>query len=354
MNHHPAAMTSAVTSLLLPATDTEDTAEDAACASCRSPIDAGDDLCDDCRRCDRCDDPAAADDGAVTFSGSWICDACLDDYYWRCQGCDEYIRDGDDCGNGCDDEDDALGDLLYSYEYKPEPVFHGTGPLFLGPEIEIEAMPGDRRACAEIALHQLGNLGYLKEDESLDDGFEIVTHPMSYAYALAWFPWRMLADLHRAGAVASSSCGLHVHVSRAGFDGPCHAYRWMKFVYRNQPHVIRLARRDSPGYAAFSDEARRSVKDCVKGSRGDNRNVAINTNNDATYELRIFASSLDPGEVKAAFAFAHASIEYTRSLTAADILHRDGWTWPAFTDWVAQRPVYQPLSDKLAAQSCAC
>jgi hypothetical protein len=43
-----------------------------------------------------------------------------------------------------------------------------------------------------------------------------------------------LAALADAGAETIDGCGLHVHVSRAGFAGVRHAYRWTKSIYRNQ------------------------------------------------------------------------------------------------------------------------
>jgi hypothetical protein len=170
---------------------------------------------------------------------------------------------------------------------------------------------------------------------------------------MASFPWSMLTELADAGAEASAACGLHLHLSRAGFNSPCHVFRWMKFIYRNQRAVIRLARRHSPEYAAFSDHERRAVKDAAKGARYGGRFVAINTSNADTLELRTFASSLAPPVVQAAFGFAAASVEYTRALSATDIIHHGGWTWPAFADWVNARPEYRPLTLEMEARGCA-
>ena len=259
-------------------------------------------------------------DTISTATGSTICDECRDNWFWRCPGCDEWNPDGGGCANDCCDpddcdcddcrDDDSRGGLVHDYEYKPWPVFHGTGPLFLGPEIEIETPHSGDWECAEMADSHLGSLGYLKNDSSINSGFEIVTHPMSYQWAMDNFPWQMLTELRRRGCHASEATGIHVHVSRAGFAGASHTYRWMKFIYRNERQVTTLARRSSPEYAAFTDDDRRAVKDYAKGAVGQ-RCRAINTGNDDTFELRIFASSLDPDEVKAALGFAAASVEYT-------------------------------------------
>ncbi|MGH3737837.1 MAG: hypothetical protein ACRDT6_19830 [Micromonosporaceae bacterium] len=242
---------------------------------------------------------------------------------------------------------------MHDYSYKPPPVFHGVGPLFLGVEIEVETPDSYEQECAEIANEYLGDLGYLKQDGTIINGFEIVTHPMSYEWALANFPWHMLTELGQAGCEATSNTGIHVHVARAALDSPCHIYRWMKLIYRNQPEVEMVARRSAPDWAAFTADDRQAVKHYAKGIRGHDRYRAINTNNRDTFEVRVFASSLDPGEVKAALAFTAGSVEYTRRLSIAR-LAAGAWEWPAFTAWLAEQPDYQPLTDQLEALACAC
>ncbi len=61
---------------------------------------------------------------------------------------------------------------------------------------------------------------YCKHDGSLEDGFEIVTHPMSLEYHEKHMPWAAVLQeavsmgyrSHQAG-----TCGLHIHVSRSAF-----------------------------------------------------------------------------------------------------------------------------------------
>ena len=208
--------------------------------------------------------------------------------------------------------------------------------------------------CARIAQRHLGELGYLKTDSSLHSGFEIVTHPMSFSWAMSNFPWDMLTQLHEQGAVTSERTGLHVHVSRAGFASPGHLYRWMKFIYRNQDQVSIVARRTSQQWAAFTVEDRLAVKHYAKGTRGLERHRAINTTNTDTLELRIFASSLRPADVQAALAFTVASIDYAQSLTAHQVIRAQGWQWPAFATWVAASPTYSLLASQLEDLGCAC
>lgn len=288
--------------------------------------------------------------------GYWECDDCttLIDWGTYCDDCDPDNRDDDYCD--CRECRSCDNSYIRSYDYRPLPRFHGDGPLYLGVELEIETAYGSDTytECAELAATALGDLGYLKSDSSLDHGFEIVTHPMSHAWAATNFPWSMLATLQTNGARADSSAGLHIHVSRAGFSSPSHIYRWLKLLYRNPAGVIRVARRDSRQWASFDrGDVRENAKSYCKGERYGERYSAVNVQNRDTFELRVFASTLDETELRAAMDLAHASIEYTRTLSVSDIFHRDGWSWNAFTDWTNQRPEYTALTTLTKDALCA-
>lgn len=322
-----------------------------------------DSSCVDCVSCGRCAAVVPADDTVDTVAGTAICVDCRHAFYWQCPSCEGWNRDGYDCGNEHHDDEDYgcdCGDCrggrhgsLFDSGYKPVPRFYGVGPLFLGCEIELEAPYARTEECIGVADDRLGEIGYLKEDGSLHNGFEIVTHPMSYPWALANFPWTMLTDLAGLGCTVNRDTGLHVHLSRAGFASSCHIFRWMKLIYRNQRQVEVLARRASNNWSAFTDYDRRAAKAYAKGGAGG-RYQAINPNNRDTFELRVFASSLEPSQVQAALAFAAASVQYTRTLTVRAVTRAGGWTWPVFVSWLRQHPAYAPLTTQLEALGCVC
>ncbi|WP_410585434.1 hypothetical protein [Amycolatopsis sp. lyj-108] len=301
-----------------------------------------------CEECDLFDEYSTAlTDDSPTRP---LCYNCARDHgYYECIDCDTLIS----YGSYCDAHVARAGyDELHEYSYKPEPVFHGIGPRYLGMELEINVPLGDISDRAADAIAALDGLGYLKEDGSISHGFELVTHPMSYQWALESFPWELLPVLQGKGCTGDG-VGMHVHISRDAFAGPCHVYRWMKFIYRNASAVQVLARRDSD-YAEFDSLERSMVKETCKGERVARRSLAINTQPEATLELRVFASSLDPGQVKAALAFADASVSYTRDLTVADITRRGAWTWDSFTQWLLTHQQYSPLTHDLEGLACAC
>lgn len=252
---------------------------------------------------------------------------------------------------------------IMNYSYSPPLRFYRNDDetdarAFYGLEVEISDDGPGRRPAIEALGHPDG-LGWLKSDASVD-GFEMVTMPMTYAWAMDNFPWDMFGRIQRAGAwIERTSNGIHCHVSRAAFDNSSHVFRWMKMVYANQAAAEIVARRQSSRWAAFSgrhfmlNHAKRN-----KAGKLDRDNYAlqeidqmpsaryraINTQNDATFEVRIFAASLDPGEVKACLQFVAATVEYTRTLTASQVAKHGGWTWPVFHAWLQSSGKYPDLA----------
>ena len=369
-----------------------------------------------CYHCSAWRPETAYDRPLVIRTGVRVCDRCASNSFY-CEPCAEWTFDSSDCascspwdGNlDSDDDDDEPHEYqrwcdcyacqqyrdygrnngdeprgILSYSYKPTPRFHGDGPVYLGPEIELEfggnsySVYEKLQQIAYSVNDAIGNLGYVKSDGSLDSGMEIVTHPMSYDYAIDNFPWPMLAELKKQGMQASSRTGVHIHVSRAGFSNPSHVFRWHQFIHHNAAMVQKIAGRGSVGYSKYdADQARKSAKFVAKGypvtyvpsgkpvprrrtvdnfNRDANQKVghvdrylAINVLNEHTFELRIFQSTTNADVLKSYFALADASVEYTRQLDFGKISKDKGWSWAKFAEWLAlpAQAKYAPLRDRL-------
>lgn len=332
---------------------------------------------DDCPRewCGDCDDFHDRDQWGSVECPGWPCDDCEvnHDYGEECPRpyCDE-------CGShhgrydSCSDSDG----LLESYDYTPDLIFRGDGPAYYGMEFEVSAYGEVMTEAVQSAQSsdQDGVL-YFKEDGSVS-GFEMVTHPMSYEWAMGNFPWRVLREFDSAGcSIDRLENGIHVHVSRDAFASPAHLYRWMKFFYRNQEFAQNVARREGCHWSKFSsthrkghaahvkaaklkriaDETGRSsvyerYADATRADSTGDRYSAINTTNSATLEVRMFASTLDVAEAQSALQFVAATVEYTRALTCRDVIKRDGWTPAAFTAWLGEQDgKYAALASLVAA-----
>lgn len=328
-----------------------------------------------------------------------------------CPGCGVYMNDGNVDGNVChnsecqdspdfvsnpwsffdeDDDDSAYCDQceseldsrgrcmnrycsanhrdsgnpqLESYSYAPVPVFHGKGPLYMGMELEVEA--DDRYPAARGIRRALGDLVYLKSDSSINHGFEVVTHPMDHDFVCGVNWERALKALTDGTArVESDNNGLHVHVSREGFLDNGHVFRWMKFFYRNEREVLRLARREAVQWAGFSpwmreQQYRVSKKIQTAESRrtaeGSGRYHAINTVPENTFEVRVFASTLDPIMLRGTLSFVASTVEYTRAMTAQDITKWRAWEWLSYVRWLKhrRRAAFRPAVKMMEALACA-
>ena len=189
-----------------------------------------------------------------------ICPECYDRDYTRCVRCGRII-DTDHCWYPLDNDDPYCADCcstienspIHDYYFKPYPIFYGEGPRYFGVELEIDD-GGECDSSAEALMdivNQSRTLTYCKHDGSLDDGFEIVTHPMSLDCQLHEMPWAEVLDkaigmgylFHQAG-----TCGLHIHVSRKAFGDTLDAQdnaiaRVLFFVERHWAELLRFSRR---------------------------------------------------------------------------------------------------------------
>lgn len=168
---------------------------------------------------------------ATAHNGRAVCDECLPSFS-RCDCCGQLFRTSDtrqtESGRycwSCSSYDN--GQSIQSYYFKPAPIFRDapdsepTG-LYLGVELEMDL--GDAEAAATRIGSMYGRDSlYFKHDGSLDEGCELVTHPMSPEYMMSDAGKKMWRDICEAALAEgmrshdTSTCGLHVHVSRDFF-----------------------------------------------------------------------------------------------------------------------------------------
>ena len=339
---------------------------------CFHTVDGNDIWCESCteRRaywCERCEGYNSDTSYYISDRSEHWCQDCSDcNAYW-CDDCDEYNADG--CDRCSEDPVSSDGSrLIHDYSYRPDAIFHSTNKderLFFGIEIEVEAKD-DLRASAEYA-HQLESmdLAYLKHDGSLNNGFEIVTHPMSHDFFKneAGDFFAVMEGLRTQQGIRVKSwdtrtCGLHIHISRTGFNGGAHMHRFLNLVYSNPDFYSTLAGRTSDQWAKFTDiikreyardnngdripdplggykiDTLRTFKHKLDMDRNSDRYSAVNTLNRETLEMRIFRGSVNGETIKAQLDLAHASVEYTRTINANDVINgaltADSFMWYIF------------------------
>lgn len=315
--------------------------------------------------CPSCDDIVHRDN-CSWFGDMLYCQNCHDNYVYECNDCGTQYWDGN--GHDCEDEDEDNGSI-HSYSYRPSPYFFGKGQYYLGFELEVEARNSSRYQGAELVQEALGAHAYMKDDGSLSDGFEVVTHPHTLEKYQTDFNWEFITKLKREGFRSwnTDTCGLHVHVSRTAFgtgESPwgrsdrdalilkrqAHELRFMKLIYDNQRQVERIAGRAGNHYATFGDRGK--LIDKVKyGNQSNGRYSAINTENDMTLEVRVFKGSLRKERVLSALEFVTASVEYTRDLKVT--AKNQALSWLRFTAYVSENMETYPNLALIMSESFA-
>lgn len=319
-------------------------------------------LCYTCCGCGELHERSSTD-FLVDAYGQTVCSSCWDDWE-ECSECGEYFP-ADDLEEG-EDADEMLcrrcaarrgGRLIHPYSYKPEPIFHraegeGAGALALGIELEMDGGSPERAARSILALAGSDYL-YFKRDSSLEDGAELVTHPVSPTVLLS--PegkelWRSICRAAESAGMRSHdtrTCGLHVHVSRAYFGQSPTAqalaeYKMLALVdrlfeplaifsRRRREQLNRWARRpDAPvGNDGWIETAR-----LVHRTARHDRYQAVNIQNEATIELRVFRGTLRPETLFATFALVAGMCAVVRELTPGQL---DRLTWYALCDEILER-----------------
>jgi hypothetical protein len=248
----------------------------------------------------------------------------IDDvYYWEsdCQYHSEPESDDDD-----DDDDDCDMDsaCINSYSYRPAMKFHklsneNENAPFFGIELEVERKNSNglkHKYMAGMIEHEHW---YFKTDGSLTDGFEIVTHPMTFNYikqAEKTFSdsLKLLVE-NGYNSYDANTCGMHIHISKNNFT-TWHLYRFLKFFVENKEFIVSISQRKMEKlkkWANIEDDNDSSLIYKAKKKDGNSeRYVAINLKNTQTIEIRIFRGTLNFNSFMKNIEFAHALFMYTK------------------------------------------
>lgn len=290
---------------------------------------------------------------------STYCESCYESECYYCDDCDEYRVNGNDCEcdgiSGSARQPCGCRGFIHNYSCKPNLEFKGTSRkgVYMGFELEMEirGSSDDLQEAARFASNALLPIAILKSDASIGrdgySGFELVTQPHSHTEyrdnsALLWNTIETLRTSHKARSWDTNTCGLHIHVSRAGFSSGAHMHRFIAFIYHNSEMMMKFAGRKTD-FARFNDVYKfdeydkpvMSFKHKVGNPRNNSteRYSAVNTQNRDTLELRFFRGTMNPSGVLSALDLTQALVEYTRELRLDDV-KLGALTWDWFADYV--------------------
>ena len=290
---------------------------------------------DEAHECEDCGDlwfEEDMTDVGDSYSYRWICPNCIENYY-RCRGCDSYVHvdhalyDEEDGEAYCCEEclpRPKKSYLINDYSYKPSPKFYGTSKLyrFYGIELEIDGGGKDHDEVEPIYNAFNGEV-YFKEDGSLDDGFEIVSHPATYEYHMRFMNWEdAMRKARRRGYKShdTDTCGLHIHVDRRTF-GKNQEYRIGRLLYLIEkfwPQVLKFSRRSVENMQRWANSYGIDVSDTPKtaydkAKSDSSRYRVVNLNNRNTVEIRAFRGTLVYSTFQATLQFVHHLINIVMS-----------------------------------------
>lgn len=291
-----------------------------------------------------------------------LCNRCRNQHYLECNTCGRLIRE-EDAYYESDDDDTPYchtchfqNNTIKSYYYKPEPIFYGDGIRYFGVELEVDGA-GENNSHAKKVLeiaNQDAELVYCKHDGSLDEGFEIVTHPMSLSFHKEDMPWNsVLAVLRELGyrSHQTSTCGLHCHINRDSLgdtvaDQDETIARILFLVEKFWNELVRFSRRtivqlDQWAARYGYDNDPKEILKRAKGGMG--RYCCVNLNNRDTIEFRIFRGTLKYNSIIAALQLVNQLCEAALFCTDTEI---QNLSWTAFVSSCSQPELIQYLKER--------
>ena len=307
----------------------------------------------DAKSCEDCNHIAHEDDGSWCYDGDyWVCDGCRDNNYrWSENRC-TYITEGDYYDEEEDEEEEEDNDDdsypiggrhsgKHILQHIPSAFDERNPKIFLGMELEVEVNRDEvsRHDKAEELYGQLKHYTHddgtehqyihIEDDGSLDYGFEMVTGWTGldvHAQMLQFFkkPWRYVKSHD------TRTCGLHVHISK----GDMTMFHGCKIVFfindsNNQKLIRDIARRSDHHYAKIHNK--KASYDWLKNAKqgrnkkqqlerlNPDRTEAVNFNNPATVEFRIFKGTLRYETQMACLEFTYATWFFCRDAGVTEL-----------------------------------
>ncbi len=342
------------------------------CSHCGELIDTddydemdGEILCSDCLDdyttvCDCCGARIWSEDAEGDDYTS-LCRQCYDYHYTRCEECDALIHNDDtyeyDDSYFCHECYQRIrkNAAIHEYGYKPEPIFYGDSNRYFGVELEIDGAGKDDDYATEIL--DIANMRddhiYIKTDGSLDDGMEIVTHPMSLEYHKD-FCWEDI--IHHAVRLGyrshqTSTCGLHVHVNRDSLGGNREEQdevisRILYFAEHHWNEMLKFSRRSEYAMNRWAarygyENSPKAIMDKAKKNYG--RYVAVNLCNYHTIEFRLFRGTLKYNTLIATLELVNRICDIALSYTDVEM---SKLSWSEFVSEINEPELIQYLKER--------
>lgn len=276
-------------------------------------------VCEDCITngdyflCHDCGEYYIYDEANSCYSGDYVvCDGCRDDHYTYVECCDTYIDsdyahyDEETNEYYCEEHYPTDRDI-YGYgefnDWQKQALENEIPPFYIGFELEVENT--GRQHCnddvARIVKRKFPVI--CSRDGSLDFGFEVVSHPLSYNYIIENQDKLedVLHTLTNKGYESHNpgTCGLHFHVTHPHNEDVINRIILIMETYKQE--LITFSRRTSSQiehWCKFLSDIKeegdcKSLYFIKKNKETSNRYMALNLTNFNTIEFRLFRGTLN-------------------------------------------------------------
>lgn len=340
-------------------------------------------------RCKDCGEIYEEDDMTVLVNGGHVCDCCRDSGdYFRCDCCGEWFSGCYNEYNGgiyCDDcfrenySDEEYYTEIKSYHDRPATHYYGDdggyetdGSEFKGYGFELEVDNGGQYdSVARKVMEKLDREVYCQTDGSIDDGFEIISHPHTET---ALYNMRNRLDDVMEYLVDqdyrshdAKTCGLHLHVSRTLFGDNEKKQRiaiskiiiFYDMFWNDILRVSRRTRHQAEEWArrySTTNMKHKDIRDMVE--HPSSRYMAVNLTNRDTVEFRLMRGTLNRRTFWATIDFLITTSKNSTTITYKDITKPEKWlegikpetaeyirSRGAFISVVGEREVPQPVEE---------
>lgn len=210
---------------------------------------------------------------------------------------------------------------INNHSHRPHPLYFANDYVgkntYFGWELEVESGNTD---ISDISNTFRDRRLYFKLDSSINEGVEIVSHPMTFSYMKTHkeFFVQLLKGLEKTKCKSADTqtCGMHIHVSKDGVS-QMQLWKMLDFFRKNKKFVYTMSGRTSVKqlnrYASLGKISKGAQpKMARKFWDGADKYTAINILPNKTIEFRIFKGTLNPKKFFKNIEFVDSLLEWTR------------------------------------------
>lgn len=327
-------------------------------------------ICDECLtnsdrfyRCHWCNNLYRLDEGEeqplLTDNGEPLCNECFNRHF-RCTGCNRLILEDEDyegnsnrhihnhsdyCSSCYERETgNKLHPILSYHEFNAWKLYGEASEIHYGFELEVENIEGNilNDEAANRVMQIMKDKVTCAHDGSIEDGFEIISHPMTYTYMMSIKHElkEMMEYLSSKGFGSHNpgTCGLHFHISRKGLktnvNSEDETISNILMLFENyKDELTTFSRRrvdDLERWAQFLSTYK-NIKnnevislDYIKKEKDNRRTryMALNLTNSKTIEMRLFRGTLNFDTFIATLQLVNNIVTYSKTHSSIS-----GCTW---------------------------